>query len=1523
MRMYAGIPLILVISVLATLLYISSSRNPSGTPSAGNPPGHSPPTEQAVAGEQRDDALDRIRKMARPAPVAVNPKAAQIFSAWRTDAPEISIAEVKKWIAAPVGSSHKLRFGGMELAAVLDSLLAQDGVTAFGFDIAEPAGRFQGTFLPSGKLRAEFFIEGQAIAFAVNSQPGDDRWALAETVVSALLCVPPGTVYTKAEKADPTQPQPANENLPQSAPPILNSLPGAAYVLYCDFDGEAVTHPKWNGGATINAAPHPNANDATFVSNVWKRVSEDYAPFAINVTTDRGVFNATPTVRRVHCIITPTDTALPGSGGVAYLNSFGDGTPCWTFNQSEYACADTISHEVGHTLGLQHDGRNINGDAYYGGHGSGAVSWAPIMGAPWSDESAPFEQEDVTQWSRGEYANANNLQDDLAIIAGTSNGFGYRADDIGSTQATASPLKFTGSAVSDAGIIERSTDSDWFSFTTSGGSVTLNVNTVNINSTQTPEPGANLAVALQLLNSSGTVLQTVDPASTLSASIAANLAAGSYFLKINGAARGTASTGFTTYASLGQYTVTGNVPRTGVSILAVTPTSRTVPAQGGAFEFSVTSDTSWSWGKDSAWVTSSEATPQTGSQTFSYTIGANPGSTPRTASITLTAGGLSVTHQINQQGSIIDDHGGSTANATLVAANSSTAGNIETAGDEDFFRIEIASTGTLMVETSGSTDTYGYLLASNGSPLAENDDSVGSNFRISQAVTAGTYYVRVRHYNAASVGIYQLISTFTASPQLSISPPTTSAAAAGGAYSFNVASNALWTWSDNASWIESSEVSGQSGGQLFEFAVAPNPSASSRSATITLVTGGLTATHTVTQAGVSSDDHGNNRAAATLVAQSSTTGGNLETAGDLDYFRINVTSGGTLTLATTGTTDTYGTLFDSAGNLLLENDDSDGRNFRLAWPVTAGTYYVEVRHYSSSGTGSYQLVSGLDSTPVLSLSLSEASFGAAAASDSINITSNATWSWTSSAAWLTSGETVSQSGNQTFSFNLATNTGAARSATITFTTAGLTPRTLTVNQAGASNDDHGDSIGSATPVAPESNTPGIINVNGDNDFFRIIITQPGVLSVYTTGNTDTFGHLLDSLGNELASNDDTSGGNFRINRTMAAGTYYVRVRGFSSSTGAYSLISIIGSELDDHGNVTATATLITENSTTPGNIEISGDNDYFRINLTIPGILTLYSTGSMDTFGHLLDSAGVELESNDDDGVVTNFLIQRNVAAGTYYVRVRGFSTTIGSYALVSEFLPADDHGNATSTATVIAENSTTNGNLGVAGDIDYFRINVTRTGTLTVSTTGATDTFGRLRSSAGSLLASNDDTVGTNFQISHAVTAGTYYVEVTHFSTTGTGAYQLVAALPGSPRQLYEQAVSAAGLTGAEAQANATPRGDGVKNILKYAFNMNLAASDMRVLLPGTGTAGLPSVVLEGAGPIRTLKVEYLRRKNSGLLYQPKWSSSLDPAGFVQMAGTTDVVDIDTGWERVILRQNFDPNLTPKAFATVEVVLP
>ena len=84
--------------------------------------------------------------------------------------------------------------------------------------------------------------------------------------------------------------------------------------------------------------------------------------------------------------------------------------------------------------------------------------------------------------------------------------------------------------------------------------------------------------------------------------------------------------------------------------------------------------------------------------------------------------------------------------------------------------------------------------------------------------------------------------------------------------------------------------------------------------------------------------------------------GNLETAGDEDYFQIDVPREGIIVARTTGSTDTVGTLMDSARNTIgRREDDTLGqsrRNFLVWGAVGFGTYYVKVEGY---GTGRYTL----------------------------------------------------------------------------------------------------------------------------------------------------------------------------------------------------------------------------------------------------------------------------------------------------------------------------------------------------------------------------------------------------------------------------------------------------------------------------------------------------------------------------------------------------------------------------------------
>lgn len=335
-----------------------------------------------------------------------------------------------------------------------------------------------------------------------------------------------------------------------STVPILNSLPGAAAVAYLDMDGQVVTGTSWLSGGTINAGGISTTFTQAQMTEIWRRVTEDYAPFQINVTTDQAVFLATASNRRIRCIITPDNEWYGAYGGVAYLNSFiwtGD-TPCWVFSDqlgnSPRYIAEACAHEIGHTLSLKHDGRTLPVEGYYAGHGSGEVGWAPIMGVGYYQL--------LTQWSRGEYLNSNNKEDDLALIT-SLNGFTYRVDQQPATFVGAPALAVSGTAVSGSGIIETRDDADTFAFTTIGGTVNLSV--------LGDATSQDLDILAEILDAAGTVIASANPDTLTDATISASLLVGRYYLRVSGVGRGAALVdGYTDYASLGQYSISGTVP---------------------------------------------------------------------------------------------------------------------------------------------------------------------------------------------------------------------------------------------------------------------------------------------------------------------------------------------------------------------------------------------------------------------------------------------------------------------------------------------------------------------------------------------------------------------------------------------------------------------------------------------------------------------------------------------------------------------------------------------------------------------------------------------------------------------------------------------------------------------------------------------------------------------------------------------------------------------------------------------------
>ena len=347
---------------------------------------------------------------------------------------------------------------------------------------------------------------------------------------------------------------------PSSQTFLLHSKPGVSRVIYLDFNGHTTSGTQWNTSYTAGAAFTTPAYDTdgvpssfsaaelASIQEIWKRVSEDYAPYDVDVTTEEPALeslrktSSTDAAFGVRMVIggSSYDWLGAGAGGVAYLGSFSwnSDTPAFVFpaqlgNGYPKYVAEAASHECGHTVGLNHDGQT-NGTEYY----AGANGWAPIMGVGYYAT--------VTQFSKGEYSLANNTQDDLTVITGH---IPRSADLVGNDILTATPITTT--SVNVTGIIENRTDADLFKFNVGAG-------TMNFNATPAA-PDANLDIALSLYNGSGNLIASSDPAG-LSSTLSYTVPAGTYYLAVDGVGVGTPDTGYSDYASIGQFSLTGSVP---------------------------------------------------------------------------------------------------------------------------------------------------------------------------------------------------------------------------------------------------------------------------------------------------------------------------------------------------------------------------------------------------------------------------------------------------------------------------------------------------------------------------------------------------------------------------------------------------------------------------------------------------------------------------------------------------------------------------------------------------------------------------------------------------------------------------------------------------------------------------------------------------------------------------------------------------------------------------------------------------
>jgi PKD repeat protein len=384
---------------------------------------------------------------------------------------------------------------------------------------------------------------------------------------------PPGAIYPPAQTF------------------LLHSRPGSKRKIYLDFNGHSTTNSAWNSLYNVTPIISPafdldgvpgtfSTNELNMVQNIWRRVADDFAAFDVDVTTEEPPADQmtrtslSDDTYGARALITKNFTAGTVRGdcrcaGIAYVGVFDNTNETYKtafvfydgLGNNEKYIAEATSHEVGHNVGLSHDGSSSGG--YYTGHGSGPTGWAPIMGAGY--------YKDLVQFSKGEYLNANNKEDDFLVMQ--NNGVTFAADDVGNSIATATALRGTavgGVNTFDAsGLVETPTDIDVFKFGAGAGNVTVNATPL--------ERSPNLDILLQLRDANGVLLGQSNPIGALGASLSVTLpAAGTYYLSIQGTGQGNPlSVGYSSYGSIGRYAFSVSAPLTGSYPSAVISTSAT------------------------------------------------------------------------------------------------------------------------------------------------------------------------------------------------------------------------------------------------------------------------------------------------------------------------------------------------------------------------------------------------------------------------------------------------------------------------------------------------------------------------------------------------------------------------------------------------------------------------------------------------------------------------------------------------------------------------------------------------------------------------------------------------------------------------------------------------------------------------------------------------------------------------------------------------------------------------------------
>ena len=335
----------------------------------------------------------------------------------------------------------------------------------------------------------------------------------------------------------------------------------------------------------------------------------------------------------------------------------------------------------------------------------------------------------------------------------------------------------------------------------------------------------------------------------------------------------------------------------------------------------------------------------------------------------------------------------------------------------------------------------------------------------------------------------------------------------------------------------------------------------------------------------------------------------------------------------------------------------------------------------------------------------------------------------------------------------------------------------------ATPEDHGDNRTDATRITADARIWGAIDPTDDEDYFRFSVSGTADFWIYTLGDLDTVGELLDSNGIPIASGDYgavlPNPDNFFLWLKLQSGTYYIKVTGFGSTDEPYVLRIRQFTDTTSRSN----AATLSINGFASATIDPEDDEDYFKLQLSEATEVAIRASGFPDTVGQLQNSRGAVIASNDDGylpGGRRNFLIRQRLRAGTYYVKVSSFhERSDGPYTVYATAIA--EPGGTIADAQALTLGDAAGGIIDPAGDEDYFSL------TLDETTYVMIGGVSQVIDISGELLDSNNfrapiDSIhfGDSFVFQGRLDAGTYYLKVAGREGTETGRYTVRAIREG-----------------------------------------------------------------------------------------------------------------------------------------------